>query len=188
MALNDFRVDPEYCASVLTDTIDCKAISKASGGRFTPAQATLMATLLEQSFVDFPFDQLPAHYNPSNWEHIYEIIKQFKAFGHLICWDNDPHKPKPVIAPAPIYKKVQRVQKSRPPIPDEIRRAVFERDGYQCVKCGDRYKIACDHIHPYSKGGADTLENLRVLCKSCNSRKGARIEAPEASTNGSTDH
>ena len=33
-----------------------------------------------------------------------------------------------------------------------------------------------DHIKPRSRGGADTAENLQILCPSCNFRKGARWE------------
>jgi hypothetical protein len=60
-------------------------------------------------------------------------------------------------------------------IPDHIRAAVFERDEFTCVECGAMDDLTLDHIHPWSLGGPDTAENLRVLCRQCNSRKGARV-------------
>lgn len=59
----------------------------------------------------------------------------------------------------------------------QLRKAVYERDDYRCVKCGSRFELSCDHIQPASKGGLATLENLATLCKPCNSRKGNRVEA-----------
>lgn len=35
-----------------------------------------------------------------------------------------------------------------------------------------------EHVIPISKGGADTIENCRLACLSCNSRKGAKVNAP----------
>jgi hypothetical protein len=61
------------------------------------------------------------------------------------------------------------------PIPNGLRKQVFERDGYRCVQCGDWHDLHADHIHPESKGGLATLDNLQTLCKPCNSRKGARV-------------
>lgn len=60
-------------------------------------------------------------------------------------------------------------------ISPRLRRAVHDRDGWICVDCGDTEDLTLDHIHPWSKGGDDTFDNLRTLCRSCNSRKGARV-------------
>ena len=32
------------------------------------------------------------------------------------------------------------------------------------------------HIIPWSLGGEDTMENLQTMCRSCNSRKGNRVD------------
>lgn len=62
-------------------------------------------------------------------------------------------------------------------IPLPVRRLVMERDG-TCRHCGSDNHLCLDHIVPLSLGGEDTVENLQVLCRSCNSRKGARLENP----------
>lgn len=67
------------------------------------------------------------------------------------------------------------VTRSRRHIPDELRFAVYERDGFTCLHCDATENLSLDHIHPYSLGGEDALENLQTLCRSCNSRKGARV-------------
>jgi hypothetical protein len=66
----------------------------------------------------------------------------------------------------------------RPPkrdrrIPSAIRRAVIERD----LK-GERFDSRIhhlDHIVPFSKGGDHSMENLRVLSRSRNLQRGARM-------------
>ena len=59
-------------------------------------------------------------------------------------------------------------------IPASIRWAVWERDDFTCQHCGSRKHLTVDHIHPESKGGLMTMDNAQTLCRSCNSRKGAR--------------
>lgn len=63
----------------------------------------------------------------------------------------------------------------RPEIPDVLRLAVYERDGYACLECGAHDRLSLDHIWPYSLGGQDTYTNLQTLCLPCNSSKGARV-------------
>ena len=60
-------------------------------------------------------------------------------------------------------------------IPEEMRQAVFERDSFSCRECGSGDFLQCDHVHPVSKGGETTMENLQALCRVCNARKRDRI-------------
>ena len=59
----------------------------------------------------------------------------------------------------------------------EQRDRIFKRDGRVCQLCGtDEGEMHIDHIIPRKVGGDHSLDNLRVLCKSCNLRKGALNE------------
>ena len=59
-------------------------------------------------------------------------------------------------------------------INEKIRLRVFKRDNYACVICGKNpanYRgviLHLDHKIPFSKGGNNSLENLRTLCDKCN--------------------
>lgn len=65
-------------------------------------------------------------------------------------------------------------------IPRSVRDFVMERDAHQCVECRSTENLTLDHIVAYSAGGSNTAENLRVLCRSCNSKKGSRRLQPPA--------
>lgn len=71
--------------------------------------------------------------------------------------------------------RFRREPASRPPIPPELRAAVYERDGHACLICKTPENLTLDHIWPFSRGGEDTFENLQTLCRSCNARKGAKV-------------
>jgi hypothetical protein len=75
---------------------------------------------------------------------------------------------RPIWRPAPLSAY-------RPAIPRDVRARVFARDGNACVECGATADLSLDHIHPWSLGGPDVVPNLRVLCRPCNSRKGAKV-------------
>jgi hypothetical protein len=57
-------------------------------------------------------------------------------------------------------------------IPASIRREVLAAG--ECVVCGATDRLTVDHIIPVTKGGTGERMNLRCLCLSCNSSKGAR--------------
>ncbi len=63
----------------------------------------------------------------------------------------------------------------REPIPDDVKRFVFRRDAGRCVKCGSNELIQFDHIIPLALGGANTADNLQILCTNCNREKADAI-------------
>lgn len=56
--------------------------------------------------------------------------------------------------------------------PENIKEAIFKRDGYRCVVCGrgreDGVEIHADHKIPLDKGGTNTIENGQTLCSEHN--------------------
>lgn len=66
----------------------------------------------------------------------------------------------------------------RPAISTSMRAAVIARDGYVCQLCRGPVEpndVHLDHIHPFSKGGRTTVNNLQVTHSRCNMSKGARV-------------
>ncbi|WP_336513544.1 HNH endonuclease signature motif containing protein [Mycolicibacterium fortuitum] len=67
---------------------------------------------------------------------------------------------------------------------------IYIRDRLVCQLCDspvdltlpttDRWAATLDHIVPYSLGGSDDESNLRLAHRSCNSRRGAPLDAAEA--------
>ena len=60
--------------------------------------------------------------------------------------------------------------------------ALWKRAGSQCehvdasgVRCTRKFHLQKDHIIPWSFGGSDALENLQLLCRPHNLKKGTRI-------------
>ena len=56
------------------------------------------------------------------------------------------------------------------------RRALFARDEWSCVYCGNRGgRLTLDHVLPRSRGGDSVWENVVTACAPCNLRKGDRL-------------
>jgi 5-methylcytosine-specific restriction endonuclease McrA len=57
------------------------------------------------------------------------------------------------------------------------RNEIFERDGYRCVYCGERFpaeELTIDHVQPRVRGGDRSEGNLVTACRGCNTLKGQR--------------
>lgn len=66
-------------------------------------------------------------------------------------------------------------------IPALNNQALFSRDHYHCLYCGEQFsseQLTRDHVIPASKGGSDSWTNLVSACRRCNQIKGDR--EPEA--------
>ncbi len=51
-------------------------------------------------------------------------------------------------------------------------RTLCNDNGNQCLKCGDKEGgLTVDHIIPLTRGGTNYIDNIQLLCKSCNLRK-----------------
>ena len=69
------------------------------------------------------------------------------------------------------YVRVPRAVKRR-----ISRRALFARDGWNCVYCGSSGgRLTLDHVIPRSRGGDSVWENVVTACAPCNLRKGDRL-------------
>jgi 5-methylcytosine-specific restriction endonuclease McrA len=71
--------------------------------------------------------------------------------------------------------RLQSKYRVRRKIPDELRKQVYERDGYCCVHCDSHENLSVDHAIPVIFEGPTELWNLQTLCSSCNSKKWCNV-------------
>ena len=76
-----------------------------------------------------------------------------------------------------LYHHVRRARLKAVPYERVRRQDIVERDGLICYLCGLALRapeVTLDHVIPLARGGPHTADNLRIACRPCNSRKGAR--------------
>jgi hypothetical protein len=74
-----------------------------------------------------------------------------------------------------IMSKFKELQLGKVHWSSSIREYVKEHEvAGQCIYCGVDDKLTLEHILPTSRGGPDTADNAVMVCKSCNSSKGAK--------------
>jgi len=101
-------------------------------------------------------------------EHKNSVSVFLKAYNrHFI---DDPGSKSLIIT---LMAPLEGMPKKRRTIPADVQRYVFDRDDGTCVLCGVNTNIHFDHIIPVSRGGSNEPENIRILCATCNLRKGA---------------
>ena len=74
-----------------------------------------------------------------------------------------------------VERQRKAVAKKRRSITSKFRRGVFRKRAVApCRYCGQlltRETATGDHVHPVSKGGANTMRNMALACGKCNSLK-----------------
>jgi 5-methylcytosine-specific restriction endonuclease McrA len=108
--------------------------------------------------------ELMGHLKP---EEVFE-----KALRYFIAQKKQAPR---VTATKVIVKQDNPVQPKSRTVPLNTRRAVLQRDNYQCTycavdgkRCSERVELEIDHIKPYALGGSHQIENLRIVCKAHN--------------------
>lgn len=92
-----------------------------------------------------------------------------RVFGHL-C---------PVFRVAEPLTETKELRNISRNISMVTQRRVTRRDNYICQLCKNHIpddKINFDHIIPWSKGGSSDESNIRLLCESCNKKRGNSFE------------
>jgi hypothetical protein len=72
------------------------------------------------------------------------------------------------------------------PIPEDVKLLVDERDMRRCLACGSYELIQYDRVVPWSLGGGNEPQNIRLLCAGCNRRQaiGGQDRSHAASASG----
>jgi hypothetical protein len=67
---------------------------------------------------------------------------------------------------------VEKQSKRKASVPSKVKREVVKRDGGKCQwkladggVCGSTVRLQIDHVVPRGKGGPDTIDNCRILCR-----------------------
>jgi hypothetical protein len=158
--------------------------AKADGGD-TVVAARSLASLTREGWLEVDEDTeevyLPTFFE---WERIgaqpRRVVAALDALGG--CFS-------PRLRAYAAVDLTEQIESCTAPLPRGVRAEVLLRDGNRCRGCGwrpgdpvpqkngrDLYRgLEVDHVYPKSAGGTDDLENLQVLCTSCNASKGATV-------------
>ena len=74
-----------------------------------------------------------------------------------------------------IKHNIDARSKAKRHVSRKVASQVWQRDGGKCVECGGCENLEFDHIIPFSKGGATSLNNIQLLCRKCNREKSNKI-------------
>ncbi len=96
-----------------------------------------------------------------------EVLEYYDRLVHTAC----------DAFPLPAVVRAASWIDRRPPTAPLSRRNVLQRDDLTCQYCGKVgtvRELTVDHVHPRSRGGATTWDNVTTACGPCNRRKGDR--------------
>jgi hypothetical protein len=108
-------------------------------------------------------------FNPKEYPEKIDYVKECMIFGHYcpVFFVNEPFTE--TSTKRKITRKFSRGMFLR----------IVRRDNQTCQICNRHLKeddIEIDHVIPHSLGGPTVESNLRVVCKSCNRKRGSIVE------------
>ncbi len=98
-----------------------------------------------------------------------------------------PRRPVPIPPRAPVPPRAPDAplgDRNSRAIPQGVKVAVAARDQGRCRTCGSADDLQFDHVVPWSRGGANTVANVQLLCGTCNRAKAARMPATHSNDTG----
>ena len=181
--LNQFSYYVEYCSKCTNDEFSIKKINQTvlilecvnCNKKTTHTSNTIPDNKITRLFEQY--ELYKTYYKYRNYDFLKEsFINLYKIDINKVSRRYHYHHQKLQIIglKEPVFISYEK-QDSRN-FSSEVRKAVYERDGGKCRKCGSSHNIHYDHIIPHSKGGANTFENCQILCARCNVRKSNKIE------------
>ena len=119
-----------------------------------------MATLITEKLAEKKFGKRRVAATSEQTSKTSDAIPEVEAVSHPAT-------------PARASETVVISESSKNPryISQATKHAVWQRDGSRCCQCGSIHNLNLDHIHPVALGGTSSIENLRLLCFSCNQRQ-----------------
>ena len=109
---------------------------------------------------------------PSHWEYLSQFDENHvgcEIYGH-VC---------PVFINQSGATETKESRKQGRYLPRDIMLKVVRRDNQICQICFENVRddeLEFDHIIPVSKGGPTTVENIRLLCRTCNRKKSDSLD------------
>jgi 5-methylcytosine-specific restriction endonuclease McrA len=105
--------------------------------------------------------QLKAHHKVTKLEDLMEIL-----INQGIQAKENELKPQ---------RKRNTVTKNSRSIPKAVKYNAHQKSNGKCESCGSVYKLEYDHQIPFSFGGTNGVDNIRLLCRNCNLRAAIKI-------------
>lgn len=192
LAQSLFRQEEKRAEKEFTSTDKMEVLEKIAGKSVRDAERIVL------SYSSSPVEFVPERIRPLGEDHVeikfttskeienkIAILKgmlahQFPALSvaelfEKLCdlgiktWDPSKRRRSKTAAPRKLRGKISEASEA------EIRREVFRRAQNKCENCGSTYALEVDHCQPKALGGSFTLENLRLLCRSCNQRAAVKV-------------
>lgn len=76
-----------------------------------------------------------------------------------------------------IVRRKEYKRKGGGKLPPGAYKTLVKLYGESCLRCGAVDDLTIDHVTPIALGGKSNLDNLQILCRSCNSSKSSRSSA-----------